>query len=45
MDVMDASGSTGNDVSIGKDVSLHKVMIGFKVRSHPCLHAAAVHSQ
>lgn len=25
MDVMDASGSTGNDVSKGKDVMLHKV--------------------
>lgn len=27
MDVMDASGSTGNDVSTGKDVNLHKVRI------------------
>jgi hypothetical protein len=27
MDVMDASGSTGNDVSRGKDVNLHKVCI------------------
>jgi len=28
MDVMDASGSSGNDVSRGKDVSIHKVRMG-----------------